>query len=96
MSFAENTEDRPVKRVRNIRFERWQNPTEKNPNPEPIPVPMQFEAMADVSGMAGVVGQATIRGALYAIGMTKHDLMALLEDAERVEDQRRAEHALNG
>ena len=86
--FSDNPEGREVQVVRTVRFERWAKPTERTPNPEVQQVPMQFEA-AQVS----VVGRATIRGALYAIELTKHDLMALLEVAERLEDQRRAEYA---
>lgn len=91
--FSDNPENRSVKAARTIRFERVQNPTERNPNPEPALVPMQFEAVSDINGQPGVVGRATIRGAMYAIGFTLHDLQWGLEQAEREADRRRAEHA---
>lgn len=91
--FAHNPENRPVKVVRTVRFERWPKSTERTPNPEVQQVPMQFQA---VEGSTGVVGQAVIRGALYAMELTKHDLMALLEVAEQLEDKRRAETAYRG
>ena len=94
--FQNNPEGREVEVVRTIRFERWQKPTERNPKPDAEPVGMQFQAVPDINGMTGVVGEAVIRGAVYAIGLTRHDLAALLEVAERVEDRKRAEYATRG
>lgn len=91
--FIDNPEGRPVTEVRTVRFERWQNPTERNPSPEATPVPMQFEVVSDINGMPGIVGRATIRGALYAIGLNLHDLTWGVEQAEREADRRRSANA---
>ena len=93
--FRDNPENRPTKAVRNIRFERWQASTARNPQPTAEPVDMQFEGSV-VSGMPGVVGRATIRGALYAIGLTLHDVAWLLTEAERQADLTRAREAYRG
>jgi hypothetical protein len=90
--FPDNPENRSVQNARTVRFERWQNPTEKNPNPEPTQVPMQFEVAGDINGMPGVVGRATIRGAMYAIGLRLHDIQWMLEEAEREADRRRGSY----
>ena len=91
--FRDNPEDRPAKAVRTMRFERKQKPTEKNPTPDAEAVSMQFEAVPDINGQPGIVGQAVVRGALYAIGFTLHDLQWGVEQAEREADRRRAEFA---
>jgi len=93
--FVENPEQRPVKAVRTVRFERWQAITVRNPEPKVEPVDMQFEG-ATVDGMPGVVGRATVRGALYAIGLTLHDIAWLLTEAERQADLTRAREAYRG
>lgn len=93
--FSDNPENRPVKSVRTIRFERWPNSTAKNPSPQAEPVPMQFESVPDVgNGMPGVIGRAVIRGAMYAIGFSYHDLQWALVEAEREVDLARAKEAI--
>ena len=91
LGFSDNPENREVKSVRTVRFERKQKPTEKNPDPQADEVSMQFEATADLgNGVPGVVGFATVRGALYAIGLSGHDLQWCVTEVEREIDKARA------
>lgn len=84
-----------VKSVRTVRFERWPNSTVRNPNPEADAVGMQFEVVPDLgNGFPGIVGKATIRGALYAIGLSAHDLQWALSEVEREIDAARARQAV--
>ncbi len=92
---AVNPEDRPVKPVRTVRFERWPKPTEKNPNPEVETVPLQLESVADTGdGFPGVIGRAVIRGTPYATALSGHDLQWALAEVVREVDLARARDAV--